>query len=886
MYANKNPGAVLRKKTGTTIFRWALALVVILIVLVFLLVPVIVSSGRGQEFILAKINDSIEGKADFNDLSMGWLKGIEITDFSFDDPIGQTSLTVKQIAAKPRYASILTGSLSFGRTIINQPRCQINLKPRIPQNQDSDISAARKSAVIVLPVERIDLEVNDGGLKVTDSKARTVELSQINTKVALRPPGQQTNFEIDMNVTGDGPQSRIAAEGRLTPPRKQGWNLKTTSGDVTVEVNDLQLDSLAPFFELAGIEIQAKGAVSANLTSRIKAGSIETLSGTIKSIALNITGPMLKGDVLKTSRLNAVVQMRRQKDLLNIDKLDIDSDWLTAKVTGTVPTTFKSLAEFVKPDAEYNLKASLECDVAAAVSQMPRTFGLKEGLNLTSGRLTAEVETSTENGQKRISGTGRLVGLDGTIEGKRIALSEPVTAVVQLTSDKAGIKYDRLDFASSFAQVNCTGSSKLLNYKADIDLEKLQTQLGRLINTGSLTLAGIVAGEGTLSADGDKINADGSAHIKNLRVVSPQQPPFEQPDVSVAFDCQLNPADETINVRRFELDSAQIKMRKGEFKMDTEGQTTKFEASVSCEYDWSALTTVAAPFLPAGLQLYGRRQDDFSFAGAYPAGQPDKLLAGLNTSGRLGFDRAEYMGLDFGPTDVDIQIQNGLLTIAPFSTKVNNGLFNFAGRADFKSKPPLLETPGPIHIAEAIQINDRTGRKLLTYLNPIFAKALNVSGVADFNCERLAIPLAANAADKLQVIGTISVSNLRLQASDLLGQILSVAGTGSANQNITIHPTRFVLQDGILRYDNMQMDVGNNPVNFKGVIGLDKSLDMTVTLPYTLKGTTARVDKETVGQRISLPLKGTIDKPELDIGRLLEDQLKQKAIEALEKLLK
>jgi len=61
---------------------------------------------------------------------------------------------------------------------------------------------------------------------------------------------------------------------------------------------------------------------------------------------------------------------------------------------------------------------------------------------------------------------------------------------------------------------------------------------------------------------------------------------------------------------------------------------------------------------------------------------------------------------------------------------------------------------------------------------------------------------------------------------------------------------------------------------------------MTVTLPYTLKGTTARVDKETVGERITLPLKGTVDKPELDLGRLLEEQLKQQLQKRLEEELR
>jgi hypothetical protein len=82
----------------------------------------------------------------------------------------------------------------------------------------------------------------------------------------------------------------------------------------------------------------------------------------------------------------------------------------------------------------------------------------------------------------------------------------------------------------------------------------------------------------------------------------------------------------------------------------------------------------------------------------------------------------------------------------------------------------------------------------------------------------------------------------------------------------------------------MQIDVGDNPVNFKGVIGLDKSLDMTVTLPYTTAGRTARVGgRTTSGRRITLPLKGTADKPELDMGRLLKEQLKGQLQDQLRK---
>jgi len=292
---------------------------------------------------------------------------------------------------------------------------------------------------------------------------------------------------------------------------------------------------------------------------------------------------------------------------------------------------------------------------------------------------------------------------------------------------------------------------------------------------------------------------------------------------------------------------------------------------------------VASGFLPQGFEVAGQRKSAISFSSEYPAGKADQLLAHLNAKTKLGFERAAYLGLNFSLTEVDVQVENGVLRIAPFTSKVNNGQLSFAGQADFTKKPAILRTPGPIQVAKDVQINKETTEKLLVYVNPIFANAVNVSGVANFGCEKLAIPLAGAAGKDIEVIGTISMNNVRLEASDLLGQILSAGGGGPGGQVITIHATKFVLQDGFLRYDDMQVDVGDNPINFKGVIGLDKSLNMTVTLPYTVDGRTVRVGKDTVGQRVSVSLKGTIQKPELDLGGLLQDQLKKQLEEQLRK---
>lgn len=289
---------------------------------------------------------------------------------------------------------------------------------------------------------------------------------------------------------------------------------------------------------------------------------------------------------------------------------------------------------------------------------------------------------------------------------------------------------------------------------------------------------------------------------------------------------------------------------------------------------------------PAGtLEVAGTNSKlALKFSGEYPAGEVKGLLSNLEAKAELWIEKAEYMGFSVGSIEADVRINDGLLRITSFSSIVNNGRLNFAGEADLRDEPVLL-TAGPMQIAKGIQITDETTRRFLAYLNPIFTNAVDVSGEIDFSCERLAIPIGGGSGNDIEVIGTVTISQLRLSASDFLGEILSLAGIGMRGQDIVIEPTRFVLQDGLLRYDDMQVVVGDNPVNFRGAIGLDRSLDMVVSLPYTTRGRTVRIGEEAEGVRIKLPLKGTIDRPELDTGRLLEEQLKEQLkIELEEKI--
>jgi hypothetical protein len=533
-------------KSRAKILGWVLAAGAAAIVSAVFFIPMFVSSETGNKLILAEVNRYLPGEANFGSLSVGWLKGIVVTDFSFRDSAGQMSVRIKRITTKPHYVSIMFGVLSFGRTLIDEPIVEINFKggqPKTERQPQLGISAAKSFPVIALPVKKIDLIINNGCLKV----------------------------------------------------------------------------------------------------SPLQAGRSETIVSAI------------------------------------IARIKVLSDMVMTKV---------------------------------AVSSL-----------------------------------------------------------------------------------------------------------------------------------------------------------------------------------RFE--SQQIKIDNGRCRLVSMGGKTDLEGQFDYVYDWGTVSDLVRGFLPKGLEMKGKQQGTISFSSEYPNNEADRFWANLNTSVKVGFEQANYMGLIFEPTEVDVEVEKGLLTIKPFSSRVNNGQLNFAGKADFRSEPVLLRAAGPLQIAKDIQITGEMAERLLMYLNPVFARTVDVGGVVNLSCEKLAIPLVGGSKNDIELAGVISVEHLQLEASELFGQILAAANVGRAS-DITIRPTRFVLQNGLLKYDDMQMYVGNSPINFKGAIGLDKSLNMTVTLPYTTKGETARLGRETAGKRITLVLKGTLNKPQIDVGRALQEQLRQelegqlqeKLLEGLDKLRK
>lgn len=974
-----------------------LSILILLLLIIILLVPVYLSSSSGQKMLLSKINQNVDGTTDFSSFKIGWFSGLAIDNLSYKAE--GIDAKVERVTAEPQYASILGGNISLGNTVIEKPEITVDIAKKQPAPAETPGKAEpskEETQVPVIGVTNIHLMINNGSVTVNDKGASVVKLEDINSKLELKNPGEQSSFDLKMLVADTSVKTPVGINAEITPSKEFGWSLRGTSGKVTVQAEKLSLQSLESLASAVGVKIEARGTLTVDMVSEIKDGMPRQIQGTIRGSDIRFSHESLKGDTLSTKNLDIKSNVTVSEDIIDISSLHLTTDWLKANAKGKIPLSVKNFEQFLNTDTA-SFEADMNLDIALLASGLPRTLGLKEGMTLTSGKLEAEIEKTTDGKPAKLKSEAKIAALAGIYNQQKIALSGPVTAKLALSAKGEDIIIETATINAPFADIAVSGTAEQISYDSKVDLEKLVSEVGDFIDMGGYKLAGTLTAKGealsqaktrifrgstsikslkvtnkagqivteplakidhqialkdqqllidqllikssfaeiqsraaliplnsknlsqinlpltaiidlrgmtkfagvfaelpdnlklegalktqlTASGidDGYRIFTD-STTIKDLVVAYPDKEPFKQKNISLSLEAYIKTAQKAIVVEKLELIGDEIKILKGKFSKSTNHGTTKVTASAQMQYDLQAISTIAGNMMPKDLSITGKRADSISISTHYPEAKSDLAMANMNGIATIGFENAKYMGLVFGKTDIPIKFTDGILNISPFSTPVNGGAINFAGSVNFKKKPAILTLSKPTKIVDNISINEEVSRKMLVYLNPIFAKQGNVTGVANLNCQKLTAPLAGDAK-ALDLDATVSMQNIQLQATGLIGTILSRANT-SSTLNAAIMPTKFTVKNQRLNYDNMQINIDKYPMNFSGDVYLDsRKLNMRLITPYVVtdnfKLNTVNISQAQNSDRISLPITGTIDSQVFNFDQVIS-QLLQKGL--------
>lgn len=891
------------KKTSSRKFKavkWILIVLAVFFLLLFFTVPMYLSSASGKGLIVNKVNNSIDGKIGMSTFSLGWFKGIRLTDFTFADDAGKTTVNVKEISAKPHYTSLLSGSMSFDEVVIDTPEVSIDLDitdTTVPRRSDKRASstAAEKKKNVGLPIGQIDLTVKNGNVTINsfdkDSRRQTLHFKNIASKVDIKPAGEQSKFDVALDVEGPAGSSQVTANGNLKTSPKKKWTMAGTSGEVNVKVKDLDLATLKPVFALLDKQIDVSGVLNIDAQAKVDEGKINNL--TVDSVLTGFRQTIDGREIILDEPLILQAKTSSRGDKVTVEKIELKSSFCNITAKGT------------PEELDYTATA----DLAGTMDFIGSFIDL--GDYRFAGQGYEEGKILFSDGKIRFADHSSIDNFVISKKGKpdTPATSAKFTFDMTVDMDKQNLKIDFLTMNTVPAMANIAISDTLLswaedekkkidlNVKADIVLAKAmpfakffeaipdKMQLAGLLKTG-LTVQSAKKG-------GFRIFTDQTSIADLMIATVGVEETFEDELLKIKLDMTADPDKKSYAFKEVSIDGSKIDIA-GTFDQTTaKSGMTKLKGNVTANYDLADVSTIASAYLPEGLQMQGTRSDVIRFESQYPQTAPQDRMANMNASANFGFNSAKYMGMNIGSAEIDINVKQGLLEIAPFSTNVNNGKLNFAASLDLNAKPAVFKIPAPIQIIENIDVNDEMGKLLLKYLNPVFADQADLSGIANLHCEKLSLPLGGDAAISFaEIVATIAISDMNMKSKGLMGQIMSQANTGSSLVAEML-PSDFILQNGILSYDDMQINIDRRyPINFKGSVDLNgryKKLNMLVALPYVIDfdGFEPKFKTIKIGQRadnrVTLPIEGTVDKHNINLGKFFEDIIKGNVEQFLQK---
>jgi hypothetical protein len=186
----------------------------------------------------------------------------------------------------------------------------------------------------------------------------------------------------------------------------------------------------------------------------------------------------------------------------------------------------------------------------------------------------------------------------------------------------------------------------------------------------------------------------------------------------------------------------------------------------------------------------------------------------------------------------------------------------------------------------------------LSFLHPIFADSARLDG-------KLSVETSGSfgpTPETLAARGSLEIRALTLTGSRFLQILAGEMGLGTAVVDGHLTAPDLAIENGVVRYERMELRLEGTTLRFRGKVGLDRSLELEMIAPirrsWARKLGLDENDPELARRTIAIPIRGTASQPSMDFatplkellgeaaGRRVDRAVKEKLIEKLEEKLK
>jgi len=294
----------------------------------------------------------------------------------------------------------------------------------------------------------------------------------------------------------------------------------------------------------------------------------------------------------------------------------------------------------------------------------------------------------------------------------------------------------------------------------------------------------------------------------------------------------------------------------------------KLDGFVTC--DWHELAPLIQQLSGEEIRLNGKDRRPWRLQGPLAGQSASSLVAMIEADLATYCDLAHVRGFDLGPLDLAGHWKDEVCRVDPVQFPFQDGRVNVQPTVRLVNGVPLL-TIAPGRVLDQIKLTQQLCDGLLRYVDPLFNISGDFRGRLSLELDQFEMPLGDRGYEHATLSGRLIFDNVEFTPDRALAQVLAVAGLGPNPTIRTSQDIAIRLENGRVHHSGLMVPIGGDKITLDGWVGLDHSLSVRLSLPVTesMVGD-KRIAKLLRGQRIELPVTGTIEQPRIPDGALTQ----------------
>ncbi len=497
--------------------------------------PAIVAKTALRQRIPGLIFPTYPGKVEVGETSIGWFSPIVVKGLRAEDETGHLLLDAKEFSTVETLWTLATRQTNLGRMRLVDPVISVTIRPD-GSNLEDVYAKFMSGPASTAPIPAFEFEMVNARIELANKSASRESTITPVSLVLASTKGGVDDIQITVGDVPDSDASKSAEPNAAASdwlairfgnkPSDDAAATTTDSQHVRLKARGWNLDKLLPALARFEPAAQLAGQFDADVKASLRSTAAAfdwTWNGDVSLRELAVSGlAALKQDKVALDAITAGGRFSSQGGRLSMADAKLTTDVGELTATGDIPlaglTSSAGLNAVQSIVGEEDFQLNGQVDLKRLAALLPQTLRVREGTQITAGRVDVSLTGEESEGLRRWKGNATLAGLTAVNQGESIAWKTPFTTAFQAHRQDGAIVVDQLTCQSDFLQVSGGGTLTDAHFTASGDLNKLEQNLERFVDLGLEKIAGRLKVDGSIKREGaDRASLVAAVNLDNFQ---------------------------------------------------------------------------------------------------------------------------------------------------------------------------------------------------------------------------------------------------------------------------------------------------------------------------------------------------------------------------------